>query len=300
MSSTGGSVSVTVIIPTTGEPRRLDGLRRAVASVQGQAYADVELLVVANGGLADSAVLDAMRAIHGVSLEYLPNASLPQAIRLARQRVGTEYFCVLDDDDEYLPGALVTRAEPMMRDRGIGFVASNGYIHRGDHDRLMVSDPGIVSADPMKALLNVNWLASCGGLFRTDRVSIDYFDGTTLYFEWTLLAFRLAASMKMAFVGSPTFRVYDTSGSRSKSPGYRWAEVDVLKEVARLDLPKEIRRGVMRKLGKAYHNLSDHCRQSGEAASAWRFHVASLFYPGGASYLGYTRRLLAPRWGPHA
>jgi hypothetical protein len=63
MSDTGGSASVTVIIPTTGEPRGLDGLRRAVASVQGQTHSDVELLIVANGRLADSNVLDAEQSV---------------------------------------------------------------------------------------------------------------------------------------------------------------------------------------------------------------------------------------------
>ena len=47
------------------------------------------------------------------------------------------------------------------------------------------------ATDPLRALVIENWLASCGGLFRSDRVSIDYFDGVTRHYEWTFLAYSL-------------------------------------------------------------------------------------------------------------
>jgi hypothetical protein len=63
-----------------------------------------------------------------------------------------------------------------------------------------------VRLTPLRALKVQNWLASCGGLYRSRSVSIEYFDEEATYFEWTLLAYKLASKLKMAFVDVPAYR----------------------------------------------------------------------------------------------
>ena len=147
----------------------------------------------------------------------MAEGSLPAALRHGRSLVDTPFFGFLDDDDEYLPDAIAIRLAAFASDAAIDAVATNGFTNIGGVDRVRHEHPDAAATDPLRALLRENWLASCGGLFRTDRVTVDFFDGVTRHYEWTVLGFKLAASRRVLYVDKPTFRVYDSPGSLSKS-----------------------------------------------------------------------------------
>lgn len=283
---------ISVIIPTTCEARRWDSLKRAISSVTLQENVDVEVIVAVNGTRFDPGCYEELRNMPGLNVVYLEEGNLPRAVKLARSLVTAPFFAFLDDDDEYLPGALWRRLQPLLADETVGYVAANGYSHVDGRDEQAVMNVEAVQRDPLRALLRENWLASCGGLYRSGSVSSDYFDGKTRYLEWTLLAYKLASSMRMVFVDEPTYRIHDSPGSLSKSEAYREAEIGVLNQILALELPADVKNGLRIKMGRAYHSLSNHYRRRGDLKRAWSCHLTSLRYPEGFRYLTYSRRLL--------
>jgi glycosyltransferase involved in cell wall biosynthesis len=283
---------VNVIIPTTCETRRWASLKRAISSVLSQENTFAELIVVVNGVRYNHECYEELSAMQNVSVAYQAEGSAPRAARLGRSLVTAPTFAFLDDDDEYLPDALSRRLEPLLADETLDYVASNGYRRIGDRDDLLLTDAEAIRRDPLRALASQNWLASCGGLYRSSSIPIEYFDEEATYFEWTLLAYKLASRLKMAFVEVPTFRIYDSPGSLSKSTAYREAEAVVLAKIASLGLPSDVKRLVQGKIGRRYHDLSNYSLMQGDYAAAWRYHLTSLRYRRGWEYLLYSRKLL--------
>lgn len=290
-----GQSDVTIIIPSTCEARRSDSLFRAVSSLLAQNDHVPRILVVANGSRIDPAVVARIGAMENVAIEYQTEGSLPNAMRYGRSRVATGYFGFLDDDDEYLPGAIQLRLTVIQTDPAVDAVVTNGYECVNGVDRRRVEFPDRVIADPLRALLSENWLASCGGLFRTERVSLDYFDGVTRYYEWTLIAYKLAATNKIRYVDEVTFRVHDSPASLSKSRAFREAEAGVLTSIFSMDLPLDVRRAIRAKIGRVHHGLAAMYRAEGNLKLALKHHWHSLGMPGGWAYLAYSRKLL-PFW----
>lgn len=283
---------ISVIIPTTCEARRWASLKRAIASVTAQENVNVELIVVVNGLRLDPECYEELRSLPGLNVVYLDKGDLPLAVKHGRSLVTAPFFAFLDDDDEYLPGALWMRLQPLLVDDATGYVVSNGYSCMDGRDEQAIANVEAVQNDPMRALLKENWLASCGGLYRSSSVSSEYFDGKTRYLEWTLLAYKLTSSMSMVFVDKPTYRIHDSPESLSKSEAFREAEIGVLNQILALDLPADIKNGLRIKMGHAYHSLSNFYRRKGDLKRAWRCHLASLRCPEGYRYLIYSRRLL--------
>lgn len=99
-----GDPAVSVVLPTY---RRPDVVRRAIDSVLGQTFADLELLVVDDE--PSEATRAAVEEVGDARIRYLAhdrNLGLPAArnsgIRAARGR----FLAFLDDDDEWLPNKL--------------------------------------------------------------------------------------------------------------------------------------------------------------------------------------------------
>jgi hypothetical protein len=131
-------------------------------------------------------------------------------------------------------------------------------------------------------------------LFRSNTISVDFFDGKTKYHEWTLLAVGvLLANKKLAFLDSPTFRKHEESvASLSKSTAYRDSSVGFLKNLLTFDMPPPVKRELKKKIGRALHSRSDEYRGRGELGKAWKYHIQSMSYPESWKYFLYTRRLL--------
>jgi hypothetical protein len=230
-----------------------------------------------------------------VIVERLREGSVAAAQRLGRMRVRTEFFSFLDDDDEYLAGAVATRLEALRGDSAIDVVVTNGLKTFAEGEQSVVSEPERVRADPLRALLAQNWLASCAGTFRTSKIGADVFDGRTCYFEWTLIAYRVASTHRVGFVDAPTYRIHSSGASASKSVAYAMALPEVLETIAALDLPEDVQRAVRAKIADAEHAISMRCLEAGDRLLALRHHVRSLLAPGGVKFLPYSRRLMLPR-----
>jgi glycosyltransferase involved in cell wall biosynthesis len=290
------SMDVTVIIPSTCDRRRADSLHRAVRSLLNQRAHIPRILVVANGDRVDSEVVGSVSALSGVAVEYQSEGSLPSALRYGVSRVQTAYFGFLDDDDEYLPDALALRCAALEANPDADVVVTNGYGCMEGVDRLRLEHLQRATRDPLRALVIGNWLASCGGLFRSDRVSVEYFDGVTRHYEWTFLAYKLASTRRIIFLDVPTFRIHlDSPGSLSKSDAYLEGQIEALQRIVSLGLPADVELALRIKIGRVHHGLANAFLFDGKRGTALRHHVRSLLAPGGLAYLAYSRKLL-PFW----
>ncbi len=284
---------VTAIVPSLLTPERAPLLQRAIDSLLEQAGVAVLPIIVVNGDRFDAAQLDLLRRRSDIRLHVIPEASVTTARRVGRELVETEFFCFLDDDDEYLPGALAARLAPMLANKDVCVTVGNGYRNRGGR---MV--PGIDNfpsgvEEALKRLAKGNWLASCAGLFRSSSVGADYFSEPLAHHEWTYLAFRLTLTRRIAFVPDMTYVIHETPGSASRSVEHQMATADVMRKVLALELDPATRRVVKRRYGAALHACADLYRTAGRPAKAWACHVASLREPGGLrAYSLYTRKLL--------
>jgi glycosyltransferase involved in cell wall biosynthesis len=285
--------TVTTIIPTLCAPERGATLLRAIDSLLGQRDVAVLPLVVVNGNRFDPALVEILRRRTDIRVHTIGEGRVTAAQRAGREQVQSEFFSFLDDDDEYLSGALSARLAPLEADPSVDVVVSNGYRMTGGRKTACLDDVARVAADPLRGLVDANWLPSCGGLFRTARVGPEFFDAPLAHHEWTHLAFRLALGRRLAFIADMTYLIHDTPGSASKSADHELATAAVLDAVLRLDLDAATRRLVRRNYGRALHVRAEHALGAGEIGKAWSYHVASLRQPGGLGSFGlYTRKLL--------
>ena len=283
---------VTIIIPTTCADKRCETLRRAVMSLSTQDTGCPSILIVANGPRANAAILKEFASHPQIEVFRLAESNLPRALAFGRSHVATPYFGFLDDDDEYLPDALRLRLQGLEGNSAAAVCATDGYDFTDGRDRIRNVIFPETQQDPLRGLLRANWLASCGGLFRSDLVPERFFDPVTKYFEWTLLAYKLAASRRLILLDTPTYRLYESSESLSRSEAYRLAEPEVLKQICLLDLPKDVQFALRQRVSRAYHSLSSYFLRDGRLREAWGFHARSLFQPSGWQYLSFTARLI--------
>jgi glycosyltransferase involved in cell wall biosynthesis len=213
-----------------------------------------------------------------------------------RTLVTNEFFAYLDDDDEFLPGALRTRVAPMLEDADVGFVATNGYLDAGDGkgDVMAYRPSPDLEREPARELLLANWMQNCGNLFRASSVTLDFFDGKTKYYEWTLLAFKLSQRLRMRFIDVPTYRKHDSTESLYKSAGVVEGSIVVIDMLSAMNESPSLRPTLTRLRCSAFHATSDFYRVAGDYTKAWKFHLQSLGSPWGWRHLPYTRKLLLP------
>ncbi|MEQ8659397.1 MAG: glycosyltransferase family A protein [Gammaproteobacteria bacterium] len=288
---------VNVIIPTLASRPRAASLSRAIDSVVSQAGIESRVLVIINGTRFDPALRTQLESDERLCVHYEALGSLPNAISVGRDRVTGTFFCFLDDDDELVPGSLAARLEIATGNPEYDFFAFNGYYreHPSGQLRTYFDGFGVPPEAMFEALLRMNWLASCGGLFRTDRVPGELFKDLPKYYEWTTVAFRLmAAGLQGRVVDQPAFIVNETPDSLSRTDSFVEGAPHALLQLLELGLPRRIRRGVREKLANAYHALSVLALERGDKALARRFHRQSLLASAAAvrRYLLYSRRLL--------
>jgi glycosyltransferase involved in cell wall biosynthesis len=288
------SAAVTAIVPTLADMARRASLLRALGSLERAALrARVTITVVVNGQRDSPAVIEDLHA-RNVRLIRIEQASLPAALREGRRTVDTPFFCFLDDDDEYLESAIDRRLAAMARAPACALVASNGYRCVGDVSSLALSGLAQVPRDPLAALLNENWLPSCGGLFRSDAIGTDFFDDIHQYFEWTWLAFRIArAGCDVAVLDEPTFRIHDTAISLSKSPAYLAASVTLCRRMLQEGLSPAQEEIVRDRLCTVLSRRSVALLRQGDLSAAWTCHLQTLRNPGGWRYAHQTLRLVS-------
>ena len=282
----------TVIIPTTCKTERRDSLLNAIESIGHQDGVGSKIIVVINGSLYDARLTELIQNIPNTELVFSKVADLALAIEHGRSLVNTKYFSFLDDDDEYIQNTLISRINRLEEDDSIDVLVTNGYDISNGVQELRVKDSAAINHDPLKALMNYNWLASCGGTFRSATVSKEYFKKPVKYYEWTTIAFRVSGELNVVFVDIPTYCVNDSTVSLSKSSDYIVASEDILRMMLASGKSRKIKKILHIKLSSVLHTISDFHRNNNNLTSAWIYHMKSLLYTGGYRYFAYTRRLL--------
>ena len=284
---------VTAIICTMAEQKRLSSLLHAIDSLQSATSSPLQITVVVNGQRRSPEVMAALEKIPSIKIISLTVASLTASRLAGRQSVDTPYYCFLDDDDEYLPKAIDLRLEPMLKNDLIDFVISNGYRHTSEKDKICLHNLEQASSAPFHALYKENWLTSCGFLFRSDSIGVDYFEDLHAYVEWTWLAFKLCLHQKKGVVVDvPTFRIHDTPDSASKSSAYGDAIHTLYLRMLERQPPADIAKIIRQRMGANLHSKADASRRKGLLSEAWQLHLRSLLCPGGLRYLPFSRHLL--------
>lgn len=286
-----GGEPVDVLVRTTCEGSRRKSLQRAVASVVSQRGVAARPVVVVAGAQPGS--LPRLAARNGIRVHRLGTEASPgRALTIARGLVDAPFFAFLDDDDELLPDALATRVAILRAEPSVQVVVTTGYVARGNVRRVHIGDIGRHQGDPLRGIVERCWLASCGGLFRTDAVPQAMFDALPDLCEWTCVAFRLAmASCSIRFVDRPTYVVHDSAGSLSKSDAFVEASLRVLDAMRSAPLSAADRRHLAYKYRATLHTAAERCRRAGNVGRAWRYHLRSLQPPGTLRYAAYTRKL---------
>ncbi len=285
-----------VIMPTLGTPQRGPLLRRALRSVLSQEGVRAVPIVVLNGSGVDPGLRDELRGDPRVRTLVLPCADLPAALLAGRRLVEQDWFAELDDDDELLPDALRLRLEALESRPDCGAVVTNGYRRNGNRDVLHIADVEAIEADPLRALLDLNWLLPGSWLCRTESIPESVFAGVPRYLECTFLAVRLAGATRLCFLAAPTLVYHDdTPGSESKSPRYVLGQEQALRRILDLELPADVRRSFALRLAPACWAAAILHARSGELAEASRQWARGLGYPGGWRLIPRAPKLLWPR-----
>jgi hypothetical protein len=190
---------------------------------------------------------------------------------------------------------LAVRLDALKAHPEIDTVVTNGYRRTNAIETLHLSDISAVQRDPLGALVQGNWLLPGSWLSRTEAVRPEMFADLPPYMEDTYLALHFALTGRIMFLARPTV-VWstDTPGSASKSEAYRMSQVEGLRTILRLPLPRRIRRGFQRKLSAECHSLSNHYLLAEAYPLAWEWHLRCLGQRGGLRYLPFCRHLLAP------
>ena len=284
------SIDLSVIIPTTASSERGALLRRAIKSVVDEGALPI---VVVNGSRFDPRLRQDLAATASIKCLYREEGSLPGALLEGRNSVTTEFFAVLDDDDEFMPGAFKARLRPFRQDSNIDVVVTGGYRRRDGQLSLYHDDIEVFQKDPLQGLMDFNWLASAAGTYRTERVQSKFFEHLPRYLEWTCLAVRLALERNIKLIKEPTYICSaDSPGSLSKSKEYIVCQPVAVARMLDAPVPPAIRRQLRKKYAAALHVVATLMLRDGNRACAWRYHLKSLRHGGLLRYALFTRHLL--------
>lgn len=283
----------TVIIPTLCNSVRAEALLRAIHSVGEASSAPVGLLICINGRHVDESLADRVAKQPGVRCLRLIEGSLPMAISAGRRSIQTEYFAFLDDDDELLPGSIDRSLAVFSMDETVDVVASNGYRQTSVGQSVVLTDCKQLEVDLLSGLFVANWLASCGGLYRTASVAAEYFDTLPKLAEWTWLAFTLAMSGKhIRILDEPGYIIHDTPNSLSKDPKYGGGFIKLYERMLEMQPPPHICQIIRERISSTHHDLSVEMLERSRLREAIRMHLLSLRTLRGLRYLTFTRHLL--------
>lgn len=287
---------VTVIIPTLCESSRSVALLTAISSIRNATVFPIRILVVVNGQRFDRELLDSLIRRTDIEVLQIVEGSLPLAHLTGRKAVSTEFFSFLDDDDEFLPGAIDLRVRMLDDHPNADLAVTNGYIRRHGRDEVLYTRMRFVSQAPLRELFEENWLHNCNSLFRSASVPLAYFESPQKYMEWTWLGYRLALDGKRVVATEElSFRYNDTPSSLSKSALFLESRIEVYKRMLGTNPPPEIVPVIKKRMSSAWHQISNYQLKNGMRAEAIYSHLRSFAcHPSGIRFIGYTRHVLNP------
>jgi hypothetical protein len=221
-------------------------------------------------------------------------ASLPLALQIGREHVRTQFFSILDDDDFFLPNGLSHLYRGFRRYPEAHAIIGNAIMRRdGCEDSLNTPDFSLVRTEPLRTLVNNNWLVPGSALFRTEAIPETSFANIVKYLEWTYLAAVLCKRHTLAFI-SEAVVVHHLGRplSLDQSPEALFGRIRGLQAMLSLPLPNNVKHEFRRRLSAHFHDCSEECLRQENLFPAVRYHLHSLVRPGGWRYVSYTRHLL--------
>ncbi len=259
----------------------------------------VSCVVIVNGNDANSTVLRNLQADSRIQCIVEPAADKAQATLIARKLVQTEFFAYLDDDDELLPRGLEPGVRHLLEHGELACVATNGEYVTGNVVRPVFSDMEHVRKDFAHAVLRSrNWLAAGGAVFRSSAVGEEYFDALPPHREWTLIAFRIASRLKVAFLDVYTYRIHSTPYSQSKTCTYVEAGAEIPRLMLRWSRRWNHVLSIQQRENDAYRLACSYHRINGNSQRAWHFYRKAICSPFGISFVPYAALLIAKERRP--
>lgn len=289
--------AITVLIPTLALRARGGVIRRALDSIRTQSGVAARALIVVNGAEKDPDLLAELRRDPVVDLVEIADRGIPAALRAGRALVATRYFTALDDDDEFLPGALASRVAALEADPGLDAVVTNGIVRSASGDSLHRPGLATVRRDPLRAMIQGNWLLPGSWTCRSDRVGDWLFEGMPEHRECTWIGLQLAIRAQVAFLDAPTVVWYsDTPAAAHRSLAYAMGQVPAMGQLLSLPLPRDVQGYFRAAVRQAMHEVAHRLLVvEGDRRAAWRWHLQSLRGEGGLRHLLFSRKFLYPR-----
>ena len=284
--------TISVIIPTKANPERRALLKRAIQSVLAQENVHAVPVVVVNGSDRDPELMSELVTDRRLRVTTMELADLPTALRVGRESVDTAWFAELDDDDVFMPGALVTRKEALEKEPEFDVVVTNGVRRGTNGDKLhFVEDISIIRADPLRAMWRHNWLLPGSWLCRADAVGTEIFKTIPKFRECTYLGLQFAIKYRIKFLDCPTVIYHtDTPQSESKSQQYALGVAHATRQMLELNLPLDLRRSLRIALGRACSANANYYLEKKDFCAAWSWYCQSLSGPGKWRRVLFARR----------
>lgn len=247
---------VTVLIPTYN---RSSLLQRATATVIGQSFKDWQLIISDNASPDDTGKVVADLAAKDSRIRYVRherNIGMLGNWASLIERVNTEYFCILSDDDLLLPEFLEIAVGALSADADLGMCFGRTAI---------VDDSGILygyaptemefgryqRGEGAVAMVHAQHPASTGTLFRTSSfIAAGGFDSSAHYVADLDMMLRVAADDPVLFVSEEVaFHVAHIGNSFKDGSSWFPGLLTLIKNVVAIDgLTKEHKNAITKSL----------------------------------------------------
>jgi glycosyltransferase involved in cell wall biosynthesis len=194
MFSSSQAPLISVIVTTKN---RITLLPRAIASILNQDWPSIELVVVDDG--SDVPVVLPTSDTRARIIRNEVSAGLPEARNIGFRACKGEFFCMLDDDDWYLPGKLSTQARYLMEHPDVDLVFSRVVVRDGAGKERKYLEDGHLHT-PEINLMAFNVIHPSSVMFRRGVFDMVQFEPKIRKFEDTLFFNRLCFTVKTAYL----------------------------------------------------------------------------------------------------
>jgi glycosyltransferase involved in cell wall biosynthesis len=206
--------SVSVIIPCFNHGRFL---RAAIASVRGQDYPAVDLLVVDDGSTDGS---HAIGHAHGARVLMQPNLGVSAARNLGLEHARGELVVFLDADDELMPGAIASGVQELQAHPDAACVVRRCQLMDATGRSLPTNYPQVKTEDLYREWLlwNFVWTPGAAIFRRTALQDIGGFPEDVSGAADYAVYLRLARDGRVVFQANDAVRYRQHGSNMSQDP----------------------------------------------------------------------------------
>lgn len=214
---------VSVVITTRN---RLTLLKRAIASVLGQSYCDVECIVVSDG--STDGTDEYCRSLEGIEFIAISEAESKggnHARNCGIMKAKGEYVAFLDDDDYWLPEKIEKFVE-VAHEMKCGFVYSGRIEELGDYYKYPTTAT-LPTGDVSRAVLQNIFASTSTIMVRRDLlIAVGMFDENLKFWQEYELMIRLAQETEFYHTEEPltVYRIDKNDEARLTNKYIGWTE----------------------------------------------------------------------------